>query len=192
VVRTSLLAGSVGVHAYLGTQWTVAREVPAPVGNGHGSIAPYGMFRAADAPMQVCCGSEPLWRTFARLMAIDPLDPQFATNADRVANRAELTRRIEQVLKTAPAETWLARLLEAGVPAGKVRRLDEVYAWEQTRSQGLVIEVDHPSAGRLELPGPPLRLDDQPYAGREHHLAPPRLGEHNASVRAWLDDEERR
>jgi crotonobetainyl-CoA:carnitine CoA-transferase CaiB-like acyl-CoA transferase len=87
------------------------------------------------------------------------------------------------------AETWLARLAEAGVPAGKVRTLDDVFAWEQTRSQGLLIEVEHPTAGRIELPGPPLRFDDNVYAGaREQHLAPPTLGQHDESVRAWLDE----
>ena len=187
VVRTSLLASSVGAHAYLGTQWTVAHEVPEPVGNGHRSIAPYGMFRTADAPIQVCCGSESLWRSFAAVVDLDPADARFATNADRVANTAALSAQVEQALGAGTAEEWLARLLTAGVPAGKVRRLDEVYGWEQTRSQGLVIEVDHPSAGVVGLPGPPLRFDDQRFASREHHLPPPRLGEHTDKVLAWLD-----
>jgi crotonobetainyl-CoA:carnitine CoA-transferase CaiB-like acyl-CoA transferase len=190
VVRTSLLASSVGVHAYLGTQWTVAHQVPEPVGNGHRSIAPYGMFRTADAAVQVCCGSDGLWRTFATAVGLDPLDVRFATNADRVAHTVELTQLIEQALAAAPAAYWLRRLGEAGVPVGKVRRLDEVYEWEQTRSQGLVIEVDHSSAGRIELPGPPLRFDGQAYASREHHLPPPRLGEHTDGVLAWLDEVE--
>jgi crotonobetainyl-CoA:carnitine CoA-transferase CaiB-like acyl-CoA transferase len=188
VVRTSLLASSVGVHAYLGTQWTVARQVPEPVGNGHRSIAPYGMFRTADAPIQICCGSESLWRALAPVVGLDPVDVRFTTNADRVAHIPELTVLIEQALAAGPAAYWLTRLREAGVPVGKVRRLDEVYEWEQTRSQGLVIEVDHASAGRLELPGPPLRFDDQAYASREQHLPPPRLGEHTDAVLGWLDE----
>jgi crotonobetainyl-CoA:carnitine CoA-transferase CaiB-like acyl-CoA transferase len=54
----------------------------------------------------------------------------------------------------------------------------------------LLIDVEHPTLGKIQLPGPPLRFDDQPYAGaRETNLAPPRLGEHNDSVRAWLDSE---
>jgi crotonobetainyl-CoA:carnitine CoA-transferase CaiB-like acyl-CoA transferase len=54
-------------------------------------------------------------------------------------------------------------------------------------SQGLLIDVDHPSAGKVSLPGPPLRFDDNLFAGaRERHLPPPRLGEHNESIRAWL------
>ena len=189
VVRTSLLASVVGVHAYHGTQWTVARQVPRAIGNHHPAIAPYGMFRTADTPIQVACGSEGLWRAFASVVGLDAADPRFVTNTDRVANLDKLTRQIEGALATAPAEEWLARLAEAGIPAGKVRTLDDVYAWAQTRSQGLLIEVDHSLAGRIELPGPALRFDDQPHAGgRPRHLAPPRLGEHNDVVRSWLDD----
>ena len=58
------------------------------------------------------------------------------------------------------AEPLLARLAEVGVPAGKVRTLDEVYGWDQTASQGLLVDVEHPTLGRLTLPGPPLRFFD--------------------------------
>ena len=73
-----------------------------------------------------------------------------------------------------------------------MRTLDEVYTWDQTISQGLLVDVEHPSVGTVSLPGPPLRFDDNAFAGaREQHLPPPRLGEHNASVLAWLDEVER-
>ena len=55
VVRTSLLAGMVGVHAYQGTRWTVAGEVPGLAGDHHPSISPYGMFATATAPVQIAC-----------------------------------------------------------------------------------------------------------------------------------------
>lgn len=188
VVRTSLLAAVVGVHAFQGSRWTVAHEVPVGPGNHHPSIAPYGLFHAADAAIQVAVGSESQWRAFAPVVGIDPDDPRFLTNRDRVAQRAELIAEIDAALTREKAEVWLARLDEAGVPAGRVRQLDEVYEWEQTRSQGLVITVDHPVLGRVELPGPPLRFDDLPYAGgRAEHLPPPGLGEHDETVRAWLD-----
>ncbi|MGH3387100.1 MAG: CoA transferase, partial [Nocardioidaceae bacterium] len=61
--------------------------------------------------------------------------------------------------------------------------------WDQALSQGLVIEVEHESLGPVRLPGPPLRFDDNPLSGgRAEHLPPPRLGQHNTSVRAWLDE----
>jgi len=188
VVRTSLLAAVVGVHAFQGSRWTVAHEVPLGPGNHHPSIAPYGLFHAADAAIQVAVGSESQWRMFAPVVGVDPDDSRFLTNRDRVAHRAELIAEIDAALNREKADVWLARLDEAGVPAGRVRRLDEVYEWEQTRSQGLVISVDHPVLGRVELPGPPLRFGDLPYAGgRAEHLPPPGLGEHDEAVRTWLD-----
>jgi formyl-CoA transferase len=81
----------------------------------------------------------------------------------------------------------LSQLDVAGVPAGEVRTLDRVYEWDQTRSQGLVIDVDHPTLGRVSLPGPPLRFDGD---GRTGHAPPPTLDQHNASIRRWLDEVE--
>jgi formyl-CoA transferase len=191
VVRTSLLSSIVGVHAYQGTRWTIGGEVPRAIGNHHPSIAPYGLFETADDPVQVACGSEALWRSFAPLVDMDPFDELFATNTDRVVRRAELTEIIDRTLRTAGADTWLARFDAAGIPAGRVRTLDAVYEWEQTLSQGLVIELSDPALGTVRLPGPPIRFGDRPHAGgRDVHQAPPLLGEHTAAVLAWLDERE--
>ncbi len=190
VVRTSLLAAVVGVHAFQGTRWTVAGEVPRGMGNHHPAIAPYGLFHTADSPIQIACGSDNQWRTLSQMLGID--DPRFASNRERVHLRDDLIATIERALAAGDAETWLAKLRESGIPAGKVRTLDEVYTWDQTLSQGLLVDVEHPSVGKVSLPGPPLRFDENAFAGaREQHLPPPRLGEHNASVLAWLDEVER-
>ena len=185
IVRTSLLAAVVGVHAFQGTWWTVAREVPAATGNHHPSVAPYGLFHTATSPIQVAVGSERQWQALAPLVGLDPRDPRFETNAARVANRDQLIAEIEKALAAAPAEEWISRLDTAGIPAGKVRTIDEVYEWEQTRSQGLLLEVEHPTLGRIQLPGPPVRFDG---GGRQEHAAPPTLGQHDGSVRAWLGE----
>src|SRR5262245_59878433 len=131
VVRTSLLAGVVGVHAFQGTRWTVGGEVPGLAGDHHPSIAPYGMFETGTAPVQIACGSEGLWRAFCAAFDFDAEDVRFATNSDRVANRDDLIALIESHFAAGPAEEWLAALAEAGVPAGKVRSLDDVYSWDQ-------------------------------------------------------------
>ncbi|HEX4472573.1 MAG TPA: CoA transferase [Nocardioides sp.] len=184
VVRTSLLAGVVGVHAFQGTAWLQGGKVPGVSGAHHPAIAPYGMFATGSAPVQVAVGSEGLWRKFAAAVGLDPDETRFATNRERVAHRDDLIAAIESHFATEPAEHWLELLLAAGIPAGKVRSMDDVYAWEQVRSQGLVLEVDHATYGPLELPGSPMRFDDNPYSGgRVTHAAPPTLGEHSDRIR---------
>lgn len=189
VVRTSLIASVVGIHAFQGTRWTVGGEVPGLSGSHHPSIAPYGLFHTATSPIQLSCGSEILWKRFAPAVGLDAGGPRFATNGDRVAHRDELIEQLEEIFGREPADHWLEVLTEAGIPSGMVRTIDEVYEWEQALSQGLRIEVDHATQGRLSLPGPVLRLDDNDFAGaRREHVAPPTLGQHNEAVRRWLDE----
>lgn len=189
VVRTSLLAALVGAHAFHGTAWTAAGKVGSGSGNHHPQIAPYGTFRCADGIVQVAVGSEGQWHKFAALLGLDADDERFATNSLRLANRSELIAAVEDVLLTRPREFWLTSCNEAGVPAGAVRTIDEVYEWKQTRSQGLVLEVDHPVVGKIELPGPPLRFEnfEGQRLGRTEHTAPPTLGQHTSAVAEWLE-----
>lgn len=188
VVRTSLLASVVAAHSFQGTRWTVAGEVPRAQGNHHPSIAPYGLFRTGDGAIQVACGSEPLWQALCVAVEIDPDTEGLATNDERVRHHPELVACLEEAFSGTGSEPLLRRLTEAGVPCGVVRTLDEVYAWEQTRAQGLLVTVDHASLGPTVLPGPPLRLFG--LDGRERtpraHRPPPTLGEHDVSVREWL------
>jgi crotonobetainyl-CoA:carnitine CoA-transferase CaiB-like acyl-CoA transferase len=190
VVRTSLLAAIVGVHAFQGTRYTVAHEVPTASGNHHPSICPYGLFHCADGTLQISVGSEALWRRFTA--AFPELDrPEFGSNPERVRRRDEVIAAVDAAFGAYPLAELLPKLAEIGVPAGEVRTLDRVYDWEQTRSQGLLIDVDHATLGSIQLPGPPLRFDHNLFAGgREHNGAPPTLGQHTESVLAWLDETE--
>jgi formyl-CoA transferase len=188
VVRTSLLAAIVGVHAFQGTRYTVAGEVPVAQGNHHPSICPYGSFTCSDGIIQISVGSEALWRRFAPLAGVDPDNPRFARNPDRVQNRSELVGLLDGAFGKHPLAWWLPRLTEIGVPAGEVRTLDRVYEWEQTRSQHLLVDVSHSSLGTVTLPGPPLRFFDNSGAELDLvHDAPPVLDEDGRAIRDWLD-----
>ena len=117
VVRTSLLAAVVGVHAFQGTRWTVAGEVGRAQGNHHPSIAPYGLFHCRDGAVQIAVGSEGLWRRFCEGFGLDPEADGLATNAERVADRDR--HRSTWSRRPSPPGTprpLLARLAEAGVP----------------------------------------------------------------------------
>ena len=191
VVRTSLLAAIVGVHAFQGTRWTVAGEVPRAQGNHHPSICPYGLFHCAGGAVQLSVGSQALWLRLCTEFGLDPRAPGMTTNAERVASREAVVATIETAFADVRVAELLARLDRAGVPAGTVRSLDEVYTWDQTLSQGLLVEVEHPILGPIDLPGPPLRFftptdDGEVETTRTQHAAPPLLDGDGAAVRAWL------
>ncbi len=193
VVRTSLIAGMVGVHAFQGTRATIAGENPAPGGNHHPSLSPYGLFHCKGGAVQISVGNQNLWHKLCAAFDIDPETQGMATNAERVANRPAVISVIEERFRDYTAEELLEKLAAAGIPSGIVRSLQEVYQWEQALSQGLKISVEHPVLGEIDLPGPPLRFFDADTAGEtestpREHLAPPLLNEHGDAIRRWLEE----
>ena len=196
LVRTSLLSSIIGVHAFQGTRWTVAGEVGAAQGNHHPSIAPYGLFHCKGGAVQIAVGSEGLWRAFCAAFDLDPALDGFASNAERAARRTDTVALVESVFADIEPEPLLAKLADAGIPAGKVRSLDEVYAWDQTRSQGLLVDVDHATLGSITLPGPSLRffsldpaLGTETETTKRSHRAPPVLDADAASIAQWLGND---
>ena len=191
VVRTSLLAAVVGAHAYQGTRYTAAGEVPEPTGNYHPSICPYGLYRASDGFVQIAVGSDALWQRMAPAFGLDR--PEWALNRDRVRDHNAVNAAVDAAFSRQSSSELLMALASLGVPAGKVRDFAEVYTWEQALSQGLLLEVEHAALGRVKLPGPPLRFEtDGRESGRAEHLAPPLLDQHGEAIRRWLDDEDGR
>jgi formyl-CoA transferase len=182
-VSTSLLAGQIGLHTFQGTRYLVAGEVPPPSGNQHPTVCPYGVFSASDAPIVIAVGNDAIWRRFAPLVGIDPSLEIFSTNAQRIANQRELNELMAPGLIARTVAQWLVLFDEAGVPAGQVKTIDQVYDTEQVRQQGLVWTGEHSTLGKIELPGSPLRYGRSTVSMR---LAPPTLGEHSTRIREEL------
>jgi crotonobetainyl-CoA:carnitine CoA-transferase CaiB-like acyl-CoA transferase len=174
-VATSLLAAQAGIHTFQATRYLIAGEVPGRSGNHHPTVAPYGLFDAADGPLVIAVGNEDIWWRFAPLVGIEPAEPRFAANALRLAHLEELHRVMAAPLAARPVAEWLALLAGAGVPAGRVKSLDEVYDGGQ-----LAWEVDHPALGRIRLSANPLNFSRTAVAPG---LPPPLLGEHTDQVR---------
>lgn len=194
VVRTSLIAGMVGVHAFQGTRATVAGQNPEPGGNHHPSLSPYGLFKCDDGAVQISVGNENLWQKFCAAFDIDPATEGMGDNASRVANRPAVIELIESKFAAYGPDDLLAKLSAAGIPSGTVRTLEEVYSWDQALSQGLKVSVDHPVLGDIDLPGPPLRFFDaageaEVETTRTAHDAPPLLNEDAEAIVSWLDSE---
>jgi crotonobetainyl-CoA:carnitine CoA-transferase CaiB-like acyl-CoA transferase len=182
-VTTSLLAGQVGIHTFQATRYLIAGEVPGISGNHHPTVAPYGVFDAADGPLVIAVGNDGIWRRFAPLAGLDPADRRFVTNALRLGNLAELEQIMNAALAQRSVADWLDRLRQAGVPAGELKTLDRLYDSEQVRAEDLVWEVAHPRLGGIRLPAHPVRYSRSPVMPG---LPPPGLGEHTEQVRAAM------
>ena len=187
IVRTSLLASTVAVHALHGTAWTVAGDVGRARGNHHPSIAPYGLFNCVDGAVQIAVGSEKLWQSLCAAFGFDPDTPGLATNPERVANLEATMELVGGEFAHWHRDELLAKLRASGVPAGVVRSIDEVYEWEQTQSQHLLTDVEHATLGTLRVPAGPLRFFDRAdrELPRRRYVAAPTLDQHGQAIREW-------
>jgi crotonobetainyl-CoA:carnitine CoA-transferase CaiB-like acyl-CoA transferase len=182
-VTTSLLAGQVGIHTFQATRYLIAGQVPDVSGNHHPTVAPYGVFEAADGPLVIAVGNDDIWRRFAPLAGLDPADSRFATNALRLGHLTDLQQIMNAALAQRPVADWLDRLRRADVPAGELKTLDRVYDSEQARAEDLVWEVPHPQLGGIRLPGHPAHYSRSTVMPG---LPPPALGEHTEELRAAM------
>ncbi|MQA15309.1 MAG: CoA transferase [Pseudonocardiaceae bacterium] len=186
VVRTSLFAASIGVHAFQATRWLMAGEVPGPIGNHHPTLVPYQTFRCQDGLIQIAVGNDAIWKRCAAVLGIDGDAPDYRTNTDRVRNADTLLPMIEDTLQKAPLQYWLKLFGDNGVPAGEVKDLEQVYSDPMTLSQGLLMELEHSELGPVRMAGTPLRFEAGEF---EEHQAPPSLDEHGPQIRRWLYQE---
>ena len=176
VVRTSLLAAIVGVHAFQGTRYTVAGEVPHAQGNHHPSITPYGLFRCKDGMLQIAVGSEGLWQKFAS--ALRPRPRRAGVWPPTPSGSATATASTPPSTPPSPTARWPSCCPSwrgpVSPPARSARSTGST-SGSRPAPRAWSIDVDHPVLGRIELPGPPLRFDDN-AARRRPHRAPAPAG----------------
>ena len=185
-VEASLLESLLPTLTYPAATWLLAGQVPARLGNRHPSLAPYETFEAADGHVIVGVGSEPLWRSFCAMIGRSDLaaDPRFETNALRVANYEALRAALAPLMRSRTVDEWMSALGEAGIPGGRVRTVAEALENPQVAARGLLLDVEHPRAGRGRYVGSPIGLDGSTRGSRR---PPPLLGQHTEEVlEEWL------
>lgn len=158
---------------------------PAPkLGNAHPTVAPYQPVRARDKTFIVAVGSERIWKRFCTVLGIEEtlaVDPRFAKNADRNQHREALIAELEELLSARDAADWVTEFTAAGIPAGPINRPWEAVRSEQAKARGMVVELEHPSAGLVRSLGNPIMITG---AAATYRRPPPRLGEHTDEVEA--------
>lgn len=184
-VDISMLDSVVSVLTHQAQNYFTTGKAPVRRGNRHPSICPYETFTASDGYVNIAVGNDKLWQSFCDLIGRPELksDPRFLTNPKRVENHDALFPILNEIVKTRTTAEWLAALERAEIPAGPILDLEAVLNLPQIRAREMVVEVDHPSIGKLKLSGIPVKLSES--AGRIT-TAPPLLGQHTDEVLAGL------
>ena len=180
-LELSLMECGIAALINAATAYLVGGEVQGRWGSAHPSLVPYQAFRARDGYLMVGAGNERLWRTFCDVLGDGEMarDARFDSNAKRVAARGELVERIEARLAARSRDEWVQAFSAAGLPAGPINDIAQVFADPQVRHRAMAVEVDHPTAGRVRLPGMPVKFATTPARGQG---PPPLLGEHTDQV----------
>ncbi|MDF2381980.1 CoA transferase [Nostoc ellipsosporum NOK] len=159
-IDMALLDTQVGVLANQALGWMASGKVPHRMGNGHANLVPYQAFQARDGELIIAVGNDSQFRKLCGVLGLDyGADPRFATNPQRVVNRAALVPLLEAAIRQW-AKADLYEALEAeGVPAGPINRVDEVFADPQVVARGMKI-------AREGLPGiaTPIMIDGERMA----------------------------
>jgi crotonobetainyl-CoA:carnitine CoA-transferase CaiB-like acyl-CoA transferase len=174
-VATSLTDSMIANHAFLAAHTFATGLQPLRTGNDHALVAPYGLFNASDGQVAIAPSNDDVYFKLLDALGLGELrdHPDFRTNADRFARRAQINARIDAVIGTKPIAHWIDVLNAAGVPCGRVLSLPEVFEDPQVRHQQMKIAIDHPRHGALPVLGFPIKFADAPC---RVHRAPPDLG----------------
>lgn len=181
LVDTSLLDSNVALLANIASNYLIGGKAPNRYGNAHPNLTPYGAFCARDHWFVLGVANDRQWGSLCQVIGHPQLkeDPRFVANSDRLANRDELMKIINEAFMTRDAGEWLADLEKVGIPCGPINTIPEVFDNPQTQARNMALTVEHTSAGPIKVPGFPYKLSETPA---EVRLPPPLLGQHNQKV----------
>ena len=178
IVGTSLYETSLAWMGHHAADYLASGEVPQRQGSGVAQVVPSRGYNTSDGFILVAVGNDKLFALFAGVLGHPEWvqDPRFSTNPQRVHNRAELYRMIEEGVATFTTADLQRALDAAGVPNAPMQTIDQALAHEQTKALGIVQESPD---GKIALICSPLSLDGVRLPFR---LSPPGLGEQTAEI----------
>jgi crotonobetainyl-CoA:carnitine CoA-transferase CaiB-like acyl-CoA transferase len=185
-IDVALLDVQVAALANQAANYLIGGKAPERMGNAHPNIVPYQDVPTADGDMILAIGNDGQFARFSEVAGHPEwaADERFATNRDRVENRATLLPLLRQATVFRTTREWMEALEQAGVPCGPINRIDQVFDDPQVKARQLCVKLPHPVAGEVPLVANPIRFSASPV---EYRRAPPLLGQHTDEVLAdWL------
>ncbi|MCL4688160.1 MAG: CoA transferase [Burkholderiales bacterium] len=181
MVDTSLMEAAIQQTYWQSAIYLATGENPGPSGSAHILTAPYQAFPTADGWINVGGANQANWERIAKAIGREDLiaDPRFVTNGERMRHLAELTPLIAERMKSRTSAEWIAEFEAAGVPVGPINRIGDMLADPQVAAREMVVEVEHPRAGRTKAIGMPVKFSETPCAVTRPS---PLLGQHTREI----------
>ena len=179
-VDVALLDSAIAMLANVGMNHLATGKVPPRLGNGHPSIVPYQVFATEGAQhLILACGNDKQFAAVCAVMGQDWIaDERFATNPQRVKNRAELVPLMQAVFMSKERDVWLGLFDAASVPCGPINNIAEAVAMPQVAAREMVVGLNKAEV-QMNVLGSPVKLSGTPV---QYHSAPPDLGQDTVSV----------
>ncbi|WP_033534940.1 CaiB/BaiF CoA transferase family protein [Bordetella trematum] len=180
-IDMALLDCQVAMLANQNLNYLTSGVAPRRAGNAHQNLVPYQVFAAADGHLIVAVGNDSQFRNYCRVIGRHELatDERFATNPQRVRNRDTLVPILAECMAGGERDEWLAALEAAGVPAGPINTLDQVYQDPQVQAREMRRELPHALGGTVPIAASPLKFSDTPV---QYRRPAPMLGEHTHQI----------
>jgi formyl-CoA transferase len=187
LVDISLFDAHIALLTNVASNYLVGGAPPRRLGNAHPNLVPYDSFSARDGWFILGVANEKQWGQLCDMLNRPDLkaDERFASNGKRVTNRVVLVEELNTTFAQKNVDDWLADLVKAGLPCGRINSIPEVFDHPQAKAREMTLEAEHPSAGNVRLPGFPYKLSETPA---EIHRPPPMLGQHTEEVLISLLD----
>lgn len=190
-VDVSMLDSQISLLNYMATMYFLSGKNPEPLGNGHFVHVPYNAFKTKSRSIIIACVTDDFAIKLAEILGDKELmDEKYHTQQGRFPDRVWINDRVQEILTKETCEHWMELLTQARIPHAPVNDFEHALNDEQIRSRNMIVEVEHPDGGSVEMPGNPIKLSET----HEDTFAPPPLvGQHTDEIfrdMLGLDDAE--
>ena len=181
LVDTSLLEAGIAYTIWESSGFFADGEIPGPLGSAHRVLAPYQALRTSDGYINIGAANQRTWEQLCRAIGQEELieDQRFKEPGDRKAREGELAALLEAIFSQQSTAYWLETLEKAGMVAGPINDISQVYEDPQVIAREMKVDLEDPDLGTLHNIGIPVKLSATPGSIRRRA---PMLGEHSWEI----------
>lgn len=180
-IDCNLLSSQVACLTQVAANYLIGQKEAQRWGTAHGSIVPYQAFKTKDGYLVVGAGNNQQFAAVCKILNLPELinDSKYRTNHLRVQNRKELIKILSTRFKEEMTSKWLQLFEGSGVPYGPINNMKNVFAEPQVLHNDLIMEMKHPTVGKISVPGPAVRYSKFKMSEAR---PPPLLGQHTTHI----------